>query len=63
MTDAPLFRPIAARLIRRIVVLSALCAAAVLVLQTLALWQQHRERLAAVVETVGDTHEIGRAHV
>lgn len=56
MTDAPLFRPIAARLIRRIVVLSALCAAAVLVLQTLALWQQHRERLAAVVETVGDTH-------
>ena len=38
MTDSPKFRPIAARLIRRIVVLSALCAAMVLVLQTAALW-------------------------
>ena len=56
MTDSPLFRPISARLIRRIVLLSALCGACVLALQTWFLWQQHHQRLLAVVETVGDTH-------
>ncbi|MFC7459546.1 GGDEF domain-containing protein [Hydrogenophaga defluvii] len=56
MTDSPLFRPIAARLIRRTIVLSALCVAVVLALQTWLLWQQHRQRLVEVVETVGSTH-------
>ncbi len=56
MTDSPKFRPIAARLIRRIVVLSALCMAVVLALQTAALWYQHRQRLAEVVELLGSTH-------
>ena len=56
MTDSPKFRPIAARLIRRTVLLSALCVLVVLALQTAVLWQQHRQRLAEVVETVGGTH-------
>ncbi len=56
MTHSPLFRPISTRLIRRIVVLSALCVVGVLALQTWALWWQHRQRLVEVVETVGSTH-------
>lgn len=55
MTDSPKFRPIAARLIRRIVLLSALCAAVVLALQTAALWYQYRQRVVEVVELVGST--------
>lgn len=56
MTHSPLFRPISTRLIRRIVVLSALCVVGVLALQTWVLWWQHRQRLVEVVETVGSTH-------
>lgn len=56
MTDSPRFRPIAARLIRRTVVLSALCVVVLLALQTGMLWHQHRQRLLEVVEKLGSTH-------
>ncbi|WP_342130654.1 sensor domain-containing diguanylate cyclase [Hydrogenophaga sp. OTU3427] len=54
--STPKFRSIAQRLVRHTVWLALLSVAVVLAVQTWALWHQHRNRLAEVVELVGSTH-------